>query len=142
MIDMEKVRQRLVIDEGLRLKLYWDTATPPRATIGVGHNLSDKGISRQTAMDILDSDIQEAENAAEHYQWFSGISPERQGVVVLMIFNLGAPGFGAFHDTIACVAAHDWAGAAENMLRSAWAHQVGHRANVYSEIMRTGVWQA
>jgi len=49
LMDRQLLRSQIERHEGLRLKPYLDTATPPRLTIGYGRNLDDVGITREEA---------------------------------------------------------------------------------------------
>jgi lysozyme len=57
-----------------------------------------------------------------------------------MIFNLGIARFSAFKKTISLIEEGSYSEAAQEMLDSRWANQVGSRANELSEMMRTGLW--
>ena len=127
----------LVRDEGLKLKPYRCTAG--KLTIGVGRNLDDVGITRDEAMVMLWNDIARVKADATHaFPWFARLDPVRQDVVLNMIFNLGINRFSQFHQTIKCIEAFDYAGAADRMLQSLWAKQVGQRAVRLSNQMRNG----
>jgi lysozyme len=131
------LRDALVRDEGLRLKPYRCTAG--KLTIGVGRNLDDVGINRDEAMVLLDNDIARVKADAAHaFAWFARLDPVRQDVVLNMIFNLGINRFSQFHQTIQCIEAFDYEGAADRMLQSLWAKQVGQRAIRLARQMREG----
>jgi len=113
-------------------------------TIGVGHlidrrkggRLPDKLIDM-----LLDHDI--AEHAAELYRalpWVLELDPVRQAVLVDMTFNLGIHGLLGFKNTLAAVRARRWEDAANGMMQSKWAEQVGSRALRLADMMRTGHW--
>ena len=53
--QLDRVRKRLIQEEGLKLQLYHCTAG--KLTIGVGRNVEDRGITHDTAMQMLDEDI-------------------------------------------------------------------------------------
>ncbi|OPZ48986.1 MAG: hypothetical protein BWY95_00416 [Bacteroidetes bacterium ADurb.BinA104] len=55
-----------------------------------------------------------------------------------MCFNLGIKGLLEFKNTLTFIAAGDWERAANGMLASKWAKQVGKRAIELSELMRKG----
>ena len=55
-----------------------------------------------------------------------------------MCFNLGLKGLLGFNNTLAFIAARDWERAANGMLASKWAKQVGFRAIELSEINPNG----
>ena len=135
---MNRIKAQLVRHEGLRLKPYRCTAG--KLTIGIGRNLDDRGISQKEAYAMLERDIQDCE------QWLNDAIPEiynnldevRQSVLLNMCFNLGIKGLLGFKNTLAFVGAGDWERAANNMLASKWAKQVGMRAIELSEMMRKG----
>jgi lysozyme len=135
---MNRIRAQLVRHEGLRLKPYRCTAG--KLTIGIGRNLDDRGISQREAYAMMERDIQDCE------QWLIDEIPEvynkldevRQSVLLNMCFNLGIKGLLGFKNTLAFIGAGDWERAANNMLVSKWAKQVGRRAIELSELMRKG----
>ena len=84
------LKELLIKHEGLRLKPYYDTATPPRLTIGVGRNLTDRGITEEEAMFLLENDIKATlQSLKEVFSWFVFLDNVRQAVVVSMVFNMG-----------------------------------------------------
>lgn len=54
-MNKAKIRQNLIREEGLELKPY--TCTAGKLSIGVGRNLADRGISEETAFQMLNEDI-------------------------------------------------------------------------------------
>ncbi len=125
--------------EGLRLKPYVDTATPPRLTIGFGRNLDDVGISIDEAEFMLDNDIKRTlAECRANFTWFNGLSENRQAVVASMVFNMGIARFKGFARTIAHIEAGYYEDAAREMLDSKWASQVGRRAVELAQLMREG----
>lgn len=135
---LNRIKAQLVRHEGLRLKPYRCTAG--KLTIGIGRNLDDCGISQKEAYAMLERDILSCE------QWLIDEIPEiycnldevRQSVLLNMCFNLGIKGLLAFKNTLSFVAAGDWEKAANGMLASKWAKQVGRRAIELAEMMRKG----
>lgn len=127
----------LIKHEGLRLTPYKDTNG--HLTIGVGHNLDD-GISNKTAMQMLDDDIAVAKaGALKLFPNLLTFSLKRQAAIIELIFNMGEPTFSKFTTTIACIHAGAWSKAAENLLDSTWAKQVGGgRSNDIADMLRTG----
>ncbi|MDD3893143.1 MAG: glycoside hydrolase family protein [Bacteroidales bacterium] len=132
------IKTQLVRHEGLRLKPYRCTAG--KLTIGVGRNLDDCGISQKEAYALLDSDIRNCEQQLldEIPVIYSALDEVRQSVLLNMCFNLGLKGLLGFNNTLAFIAAGDWERAANGMLASKWAKQVGFRAIELSEMMRKG----
>lgn len=127
----------LIRHEGLRLKPYRCTAG--KLTIGVGRNLDEAGISETEAMMLLNNDVEKCiQQAKSNLPWFAGLDNVRKAVVVSMVFNLGIEGFAKFKSTIASIKAGKYDEAADNMMQSLWAKQVGKRAEELSYMMRTG----
>lgn len=119
--------------EGLRLKPY--VCTAGKLSIGYGRNLDDVGISKQEAEILLDADIEVATESAMQYSWWRGLSPNRQDVIIEMIFNLGLTRFLGFKKTIQAIVDEDFVEASVQMLDSKWADQVGKRAITLAEKM-------
>jgi len=138
-VNRESLRQRLIREEGLRLKPYVDTVG--KITIGVGHNLTDKGITYDVAMQLLDADMEEVIQGLQlrGAPWFSGLDQVRQQVCCDMAFNLGVPGFFKFVNTIRAIQQGDFERAAAHMRASKWATQVGGRAELLATMMESGV---
>ena len=133
---MPTIKDQLLLHEGLKLYPYLDTVGT--WTIGVGRNLSDKGITLQTAFQMLDEDISECILDLETFPFWSGLDPIRQKVMIDMRFNLGPKGFRGFTNTLKSVAAGNYVDASKRMLQSKWAKQVKGRAIRLSNMMRTG----
>jgi lysozyme len=133
---LNRIKAQLVRHEGLRLKPYRCTAG--KLTIGIGRNLDDRGISQKEAYAMLERDIMDFEQQLldEIPETYSGIDEVRQSVILNMCFNLGMKGLLGFKNTLAFIGAGDWERAANNMLASKWAKQVGMRAIELSELMR------
>lgn len=129
-------------EEGVRYAAYQDSRGI--WTIGVGFNIDGNrgGGLDDTEIDfILHHRLAKCEQIAEAYPWYAGISEPRQHVVLDMIFNMGGSTFAQFHGTIHSIAIGDFEAAAQGMLQSRWATQVGKRAEKLARIMRTGVWE-
>ena len=61
-------------------------------------------------------------------------------MVLDMAFNLGVRGLSKFRNALAAMEARDYATAAEEMMDSRWAQQVGGRAARLAVMMETGQW--
>jgi len=135
---LERMKEQLLRHEGMRLKPYRCTAG--KLTIGVGRNLDDCGISQKEAYVLLESDIRQCERQilAEIPEIYLQIDEVRKSVLLNMCFNMGIKGLLSFKNTLAFIEAGDWERAANNMLVSKWAKQVGSRAIELSELMRKG----
>ncbi len=136
-LDRERLKAQLKIHEGVRARPYRDTVG--KVTIGVGRNLDDKGLRPKEIEFLLDNDVEEVlSEIAKTLPWFDGLSEKRQLVVADMVFNLGITRFLDFKRTIASIASGKYTIAADQMLESKWARQVGVRAKTLAGMMREG----
>jgi len=134
------IRSQLLRDEAVRNFPYTDTKG--KLTIGVGHNLTDRGLSAGSIDFILSEDIVEVVTELRtRLPWFSALDEARRGVLINMCFNLGFSKLEGFPKFLAAAAQGDWNTAAEEMLSSAWAKEVGERADRLAEQMTTGEWK-
>ncbi|MBF0424806.1 MAG: glycoside hydrolase family protein [Magnetococcales bacterium] len=135
--DLAPIELQLVRHEGLRLYPYNDTTG--HQTIGVGRNLTDVGISEAEAYVLLRNDIAKVRaGLMADYRFFATLDEVRQRVLIDMAFNLGRKGLGTFQNFLRAVARGDYADAAQEMLKSRWADQVGKRAHTLSAMMESG----
>jgi lysozyme len=132
----EALRAQLMDHEGLRLKVYRDSLGIE--TIGIGRNLRDKGISKAEALYLLENDIQECIADLVTFPWFEALDPVRQRVVIDLRFNLGPARFRGFKNTLRAIGEGRYGDAADGMLASKWATQVGRRAVRLARMMRIG----
>jgi lysozyme len=131
------LRPQLVIDEGRRSKIYIDTRG--KWSVGIGRNLTDKGLSTAEIDFLFGNDVAEAEREARAvFITFDQLSDARKAVVVNMAFNMGQKTLEQFHGTIAAVNGGDFEEAARDMLASRWATEVGARAVRLADAMRKG----
>lgn len=137
---LDELKAQLRRDEDERAKPYQDTRG--KLTIGVGHNLTDKPISQRAIDMILDDDVNDVTASLDAVlPWWRSLDEARQGVLANMAFNLGVAGLLQFRNTLALVKAGDYAAAAQEMLNSEWAKEVGPRALRLAQQMRSGAWQ-
>lgn len=134
------VREQLTRDEGCRLKPYKDTVG--KLTIGIGRNLDDVGISLEEAHYLLDNDIDRARNnCTANISFFKNLDDARQGVLVNMCFNMGISKLLHFPRLLGAMERGDWNAAADEILTSKYAKDVGDRAKRMAEQVKTGEWQ-
>jgi lysozyme len=132
--------ERLKLDEALRLKPYRDSVG--KLTIGYGRNLDDVGITPEESRILLENDIRRAEaDLIRTFDWYKDLDGPRQAVLVNMGFNLGLTRLLSFHKALRAMHNRRWDEAADEMLSSRWATQVGARAKRLALQMRTGVVQ-
>lgn len=124
-----------------------------KTTVGYGRNLDDRGLSEEEVLYLLINDITEIESqiisatasddkklvsAKMLKEAYEGLDDTRKMVLIDMAYNMGYNGLRSFKNTIASILARDYEEAANRMLKSAWASQVGNRAKELALIMRTG----
>jgi lysozyme len=129
------LRDILIRHEGIKGKMYFDSEGV--ATVGVGRNLEDVGVSYDEAMVMLDNDIKRVLNECWHeFPWFGDLNEARQTVVASMVFNLGLEGFKKFKKLIHAIAFDRFNEAAAEMIDSKWATQVKGRAVELANMMK------
>jgi lysozyme len=135
-MDIEALKDQLILHEGLKLEPYQCTAG--KLTIGVGRNIEDIGITEDEARYLLDNDIlRVCDELDRNLSWWRDLSDVRQRILVDMVFNLGISRFMQFQNTISAIENGDYDKAAEEMLDSRWAQQVGQRAHRLAGAMIT-----
>lgn len=133
-----KCKPLIQLHEGLRSKPYVDTVG--KVTIGVGRNLTDRGLSEKEVDFLYENDLEIAYTAARNvigYK-FDDLTTNRQAVLVDLSFNLGFGGLREFVKMVTAVQESRYDDAAKEMLSSLWAKQVGKRATKLAEMMRSG----
>jgi lysozyme len=131
----ETLTQRVTRHEGLRLKPYTDTAG--KITIGVGHNLTDDGLTLAQVENLLQDDLQAAlDSLLRALPWVGTLTPLRREVFTELAFNLGLGGLLSFHGMIEAAADGDWLLAGQRLLASEYATQVGDRAHELAQLLQ------
>jgi len=121
------LREAVQNDEGLRLLPYTDTVG--KITIGYGRNLTDVGITKGEALQLLENDLTNAiAELTRAHPVVATLSTVRQIVLFNMAFNMGVPRLNQFRKMWAAIERGDFQAAASEMLDSKWATQVGLRA--------------
>jgi len=135
---MDELRKRIKKAEALRLKPYRDTEG--YLTIGYGRCLDIKGISKDEAEMMLETDLHHASDQYLKLPWAmtKNLNATRRRVIVEMIFNLGLGGVLGFKRMWAAIQAGDFHRGANEMMDSKWARQVRSRADRLADDMREG----
>lgn len=145
-------------DEGYRAAPYPDTASPPRWTFGYGRNIEDApltgaewkalldakeiavSISPNGAARLLSNGVTAAQmQCAQTFGWWPDLDEVRREVLVNLTFNMGMQRLVGFRNMLAAVKTGDYGIAAEELLDSTYAKQVGARAQRLANQLRTGV---
>jgi len=140
MNDDDKLEKLLAEDEGKRLKMYQDTKGI--WTVGIGHNLEEKGISDAVCSLMFQEDIDDARKDAEKFSWYSRLNSARRAVILNMIFNMGLTRFSGFKKTIEYIDQGLYLSASKEMKDSKWYREdvANSRSDRLAEMMRTGTW--
>lgn len=122
---------------------FWPfTDTVGKLTIGVGRNLTDKGISQAEADFMLANDISEAlAQLQQAWPWTDNIAEARRGALANLLFNMGFANLKGFVNMLGYARAGMWTEAAKHLLQSKYATQVGDRAVRLAKQLETGEWQ-
>jgi lysozyme len=145
-MNIEALREQLKVDEGVKYEIYKDHLGYP--TFGIGHLITEDDpehgepdgteISEDRVNEVFESDV--ATFVSESKILFPDLDelPDvAQQVIVNMAFNMGRPRLSKFKNFIAGVNDRDWTRAAEEMMDSRWADQVGARATRLRNLILT-----
>lgn len=137
-MNTDSMKRDLIRDEGSRLKPYFDTVG--KCTIGVGRNLTDKGISSDEQDYLLEHDIAEVIGDLDtHLNWWQELDEVRQRALANMCFNLGITKLLQFKNLLTAVQNNRFDDAmAEETRKTPYAHQVGIRAERIIHMFLTG----
>jgi len=136
---MNKLIEQLKRHEGVKLKLY--TCSAGKLTIGVGRNIQDNGITMEEAEYFLQNDIAEARSQLLHaFPWMDELNDARISAMINFTFNVGIGTVKKFEKALAALKEKNYDEAANQMMKSVWATQVGNRAIEVTEQIRTGEW--
>lgn len=136
----EEFEEMLLRHEGLRLQPYKDSEG--YLTIGVGRLIDpekDGGITHDEAIYLMRNDIdRKAAELGERFPIVHDMDSTRYYILVNMAFNLGISGLAGFKKMWRAIHERDYQKAAEEMLDSKWATQVGKRAQELALLMKFG----
>ena len=136
-MDIDKLREELKIDEGVKYEIYLDHLSLP--TLGVGHLIKDTDpenglpvgtkIEEERVNELFDEDIQVTIQECKYlYNDFDDLPEEAQRIIANMMFNLGRPRLSRFLKMKQHVDNRDFASASQEMKNSKWYRQVTNRA--------------
>ncbi len=133
---MSEMSDLIVKHEGIRKFPYKDTTG--HTTIGVGRNLDERGITEDEAIYLLKNDIDNCINElSERLYWFESAPDKVKMVLIDMCFNCGIFGLLTFRNTLEHIKNGNYELAAEDMLKSQWAREVGPRALELTQILKS-----
>jgi len=145
-IDRYKYNEGSNIVDGKHVQ-YTDSTG--NSTIGYGHLITpeektsgiyDNGITEEQANDLLNKDIEKhSKEMYSSYPWMNNLSGGIKSALEDMYFNMGANGFGSFKNTLDLIKSGNYSQAADNILKSKYAKQVGKRAIRNADLIRGGI---
>jgi lysozyme len=141
-MDINKLREQLKIDEGVKYEVYDDHLG--YKTFGIGHLVKTADeeygapvgtpVSEKRVNSVFDKDVETyIDESKKVFGNLEDMPQEAQQVLVNMCFNMGAPRLSQFKKFIKAIHDEDWKTASVEMLDSRWASQVGIRANRLSD---------
>ena len=123
----DKVKKMLIKNEGMMCNLY--TCKAGKISIGVGRNLTDRGMSEDEVMYMLDNDEKETyNNLDKHWIIWRSFPENAQLVCIDMTYNLGIISFMGFRKTRELMELGMWLEASEELLDSKYAVQLPNRS--------------
>lgn len=134
---LEKLKKSLVAHEDYRKFPYVDSVG--KITIGIGYNLSDRGIDDGWINTQYQKDVLYFYNQLMEFKWYQTLNADRQIILIDMAF-MGWKKFLGFKKMINAISKGDFKGAAFEMLNSKWAEQVKGRSASLAQGMLTGVY--
>ena len=111
-----------------------------KLSIGVGRNLDDRGLTDEEIDFLFENDIEIAVSDCERLftNWDSH-NQARQYAMIDFLFNLGFSRAKGFTKMISAFNRGEYTHAAEELLDSRYARQVGERARTLASMIRNGV---
>jgi lysozyme len=131
-----KLRTLLIKHEDLKLLPYRDVFG--NITIGIGRNLTGRGVLPTEVDMMFDHDVDHFFNFLSlAFPWFNKLNEARQCALVDMCF-MGTKTFLEFKEMIAALEKEDFERAAQEIIHSHYEAEVHQRAHDIAEIIRTG----
>jgi|TARA_R110002020_G_scaffold17194_7_gene60699 lysozyme len=144
-MNVDKLREELEIDEGVRYHVYLDHLGYP--TFGIGHLVIEgdpeypgeegEPVSPDRVKEAFESDLETVLSDCNIlYPDFDDLPEDVQHIIANMMFNMGRPRLSKFAGMKRGVDARDWDAAADEMVDSRWYSQVNNRASRLVDRMR------
>ena len=144
-MDIDRLREDLIIDEGIKRHVYLDHLSLP--TFGIGHLVTEwdeeydmpvgTPVSEQRVNNCFQSDVYGTiDECKKLYDNFDDLPEEAKQIIANMMYNMGRPRLSKFLRMKEKVDAGDWVGASVEMKDSRWYNQVTSRAERLIERMK------
>ena len=134
-MNRKRLIEELIYDEGYFQFPYLDTVE--KTTIGVGRNLTDRGLSDDEIMMLLNNDIDIVEKElAANFSWYPTLPEPQQRALCNMAFNMVLSRLKSFKKMLASLSSGMYVTASLHALDSKWAKQVKTRAERVTSLMK------
>ena len=145
-MNVDKLREELKVDEGVKYEIYLDHLGLP--TFGIGHLIleSDPEHGQPVGTPISEDRVNECFASDTNtmlkecnvlFPNFKTLPEEVQLIIANMMFNMGRPRLSKFKNFIKKINLANWQGAADEMIDSRWYKQVTSRADRLVNRMRS-----
>ena len=145
-MNVDKLREELKVDEGVKYEIYLDHLGLP--TFGIGHLIleSDPEHGQPVGTPISEDRVNECFASDTNtmlkecnvlFPDFETLPEEVQLIIANMMFNMGRPRLSKFKNFIKNINLANWQGAADEMIDSRWYKQVTSRADRLVNRMRS-----
>ena len=145
-MNVDKLREELKVDEGVKYEIYLDHLGLP--TFGIGHLIleSDPEHGQPVGTPISEDRVNECFASDTNtmlkecnvlFPDFKTLPEEVQLIIANMMFNMGRPRLSKFKNFIKNINLANWQGAADEMIDSRWYKQVTSRADRLVNRMRS-----
>lgn len=136
-MNIDKLREQLIIDEGQVNEIYLDHLGYP--TFGIGHLVLESDgeygagvgtiVSEERVVEVFERDVQTViEDCKILHEGWEDYPEEVKQIVANMMFNMGRTRLSKFKNHNAALVAGDWKEAAKEGRDSRWHRQVTNRA--------------
>ena len=130
------LKERIKRHEGCRRTPYRDSEGI--LTVGYGRNLESVPFSMGEINYMFENDFRKAKQYAETFVAYEFLNEPRRGVLIEMIFQMGARTVKKFKRFLAAALAGDYEQAYDEMLDSKWHQQTPARCEELAEIFLRG----
>lgn len=133
---LQRAKQIIIKHEDFKTFPYKDTVG--HISIGVGYDLTARGLPMSYLNQLCEEDIQYHYDELSKYLWFQILNEPRKMIIIDMAYNLGQKGLLGFTEMIKALSKKDYETAAKEILNSKWATQVGNRAQEAHDVILNG----
>ena len=128
----------LIKHEQEKLMPYLDTDSPPNVSIGIGRNITGRGIFQNESNLMFENDCDYFYDFLyKNFSWFHNLNEARQCALVDMCF-MGTNAFLEFHKMISALEIGNFELASNEIINSHYETEVHQRAHDLAQIIRTG----